>query len=147
MSFKLNSKIPNDNLAAFVIGILSVIPSLIPTALSVKTNPTYEMYRMADFETKTMILPIGFGLLHIILFFIMNKLFNPAMRTYWLLGFIIGLIYSFMGMMGDYAKKVYGIKSYWTLFLGGQCMYLLFYGIIVNYIFSNMSLNTGSSRF
>jgi hypothetical protein len=145
MSYNLSSKIPNNYATAFVIGVLSALPAMTPSALSLKLDPTYELYRMANLETKILMLPIGFGIMHIFLFYIMNNIFTSQMRTYWMLGFIIGLIYPTLHIMSDYSQNVYGLNSNWTLYITSQCMFLLFYGFVINFLFSSITNSITSS--
>ena len=139
MNYNLLATIPNNHIAAFVIGMLSAFPSLMPTALSLKANPSYDLYKTAGFEDMFMTVPIFYGLLHVVLFYIVNTFFPPKFRIYWIIGFIIGLIYPSLGsILSDHAQKVYGTTSRLSLFTNAQLLYLPFYGIIINFIMSNI---------
>ena len=138
MSFDLTTKIPTTNTAAFMMGVLSVLPYLFPAIVSLRENPTLDLYNYIDLQTRLLYLPISFGILSIILCGTMNTLFTYQMRTYWILGFLIGLIYSFIDMYDNYYTNAYGLNSYWTLFIMNMVIYMFFYGVILNFMFSNV---------
>lgn len=133
-----HAKLPSNYTIAFLIGFISAYPSLMPTVLSIKANPTWDMYKTANLEGMFSSIPIFYGFLHIVIFFMINKFVPKQFRTYWLLGFIIGLLYPTFGTISGHAKKVYGTKNTAKLYMGGQLLYLPFYGIIVNYLFNNI---------
>ena len=135
---KFNQPLTTNWIAAFVIGLLSAFPSLAPTALSLKAKKECELYQKADFETKYLWVPIAYGFLLTIVVWLINTLLPKNLRNYWVLGFIMALIFPTLGTIGDYAKKIYGIESYWSLYFNAQIMYLSFYGLVINYIFSNI---------
>ena len=138
MKFDINSPITSNPILAFVIGLLAVFPSMAPTALSLKAKPELEMYRKADFETKFLWIPVGYGFLSMAIFYFANLLLPKGWRTYWVIGIIMGLIYPTFGTVGGYAKKVYGITSTPMLYVNAQIMYIIFYGLIINFIATNI---------
>jgi len=135
MSFYVNAKLVDNNSMAFVIGALSVLPYLFPTMVSLNATPEYNLYRYVDLETRLLYLPIACGILHIILFNVITKMFTPSMRTYWVLGMIVGLIYASYDLYNEYYSNVYGFKNVWSLYLMDQIVFLIFYGVIINYLF------------
>lgn len=138
VQYQLDNPISDNWVMAFVIGMLSAYPTFLPTAFSLKANPEYPLYRRADIETKLIWFPLGFGILHVVIFFLINNFFPPEMQTYWILGFIIGLIYPTLATVGDYAKDVYGVRNYVSLYIGAQILYLAFYGLGINFLFTNI---------
>jgi hypothetical protein len=139
MNYSLTEQLPDNMVTSFVIGFMSAYPSIMPTILSLKDNPSCELYKTAGLEDMSLQLPFFYGFLHVFLIYIINYIVNPEYRTYWLLGFIIGLIYPTFGTISGHAKKVYGIKSTPKLYLSAQALYLVFYGLIMNWLMSNMS--------
>jgi hypothetical protein len=138
MNYNIAQAIPENYVLAFVIGLLSVFPSLAPTALALKENPTCELYQTAKLENMFLEIPAFYGALHVAIFLIMFSLLPHNMRNYWVLGFIVALIYPSLGTITGHAKKVYGIESTQKLYLSAQVMYLLFYGVVVNFLVTNM---------
>ena len=131
-------KLSTNPLFAFIIGVLSSFPSLAPTPLSLIQNPSMELYKRASLESKLLSIPIMYGILHIVLFFIINNFFPIYLNNYWTLGLIIGLIYPTLGTVTNYAKDVYGTKSTLGLYMKGMVMYLFVYGIIFNFVAKNL---------
>jgi hypothetical protein len=126
--------ITSNYVGAFLIGVASAYPSIMPTAVSLVNKPECELYEEAGLEKMFIWLPPLYGLLHIILFIIIHMYVPSVFQSYWLVGLIIGLIYPTLGTITGHAKRIYGIKSTFKLFLGAQIMYLLFYGVGVNYV-------------
>ncbi len=124
--------ITHNYILQFVIGILSAFPSLAPTAISLLYKP--ELLEEAGLHDKVLWLPIFYGFLSIIVFTLVNILFPKELQKYWVIGIIIGLIYPTLGTIGDHAKKIYGIQSYWTLYINAQIMYIFLYGVVFYYM-------------
>ncbi len=137
-NYKLDSKLPTNLIAAFVIGVLSSYPSILPTTYALRKNPSYDLYKKAHLENMQQQLPLVYGILHVILFYFINNFLPENLRTYWLLGFIIGLIYPTLGTLGDHPRQVYGLTSVPKLYFSAQLMYLFFYGVVINFIFTNI---------
>lgn len=138
MNYNLLQPLPKNYTLAFVIGLLSVLPSLAPTALSLQENPSCDLYQKAKLEDMFMQIPLFYGVLHMIIFMVIHSYLPENLRNYWVLGFIIALIYPTLGTIGGHAKKVYGIESTPKLYVSAQIMYLTFYGLIINYLATNM---------
>ncbi len=143
MNYNIVQTLPNNYIIAFLIGMLSAYPSLMPTALSLKEaslkdHTSCDLYKEAHMEDMFIQLPIMYGVLHVVLFFLILNLVPKSWQTYWLLGFIIAIIYPTLGTIGGHAKRVYGINSTPKLYMGAQILYLIFYGIIVNYLVNNL---------
>ncbi len=136
--FKFNEPLTTNWILAFVIGVLSSLPSLAPTALSLKASKKLDLYHEADLESKLLWIPIAYGFLLVAVIGIINNFFPEYLRSYWFLGFIMALIFPTLGTIGDYAKRIYGIESYWNLYFNAQVMYLIFYGIVINFIANNI---------
>jgi len=144
MNYSLTTPITKNYILAFLIGFASSYPSLMPTALSLiknkgsGDNSQCNLYKIADFETKFMYIPIIYGILSVVIFLVINNFFPGWLNNYWTVGFIIALIYPSIGYFSQHAQKVYGIKSAPKLYLGAQAMYLTFYGLIINYLINNI---------
>lgn len=138
MSYKFNSRITDSNVHAFIIGLVSTLPYLFPSLISLRANPSFELYNLANLENKLLYLPVCFGLLHIFLFNIFNKIFTSQSRTYWLFGIIIGLIWASVDYYNNYYQDMYGFKNYFTIYIFWQIISFGFYGIFINYMFSNI---------
>ena len=136
--FNIYAKLPNNLIIAFLIGLSSAYPSLLPTIISLKKDDSCEMYTKAKLEDMLLYIPIFYGLLHIFLFFIINKSFPNNLKTFWVLGIIIGILYPTFGTITGHAKEVYGIKETWKLYLYAQILYIIFYALIVNSFVSNI---------
>lgn len=138
MKFNIDATLTKNYFISFIIGLMSAFPSLAPTAISLKRFDRYDLYKEAGFETKFLWIPIAYGILHIIILEIMNKLFPPILRKFWVLGIIIGLIYPTLGTIDDYAKRIYKIKSYYNLYFNALLLYIPFYTFVINFIFTNI---------
>ncbi len=133
-----DTKLSTNPVFAFVIGALSAIPSLTPTALNLIDRPSLDLYKRAGLESKILSIPFYYGILHIILFFIINTFLPNKFHNYWTLGLIIGILYPTFGTVTGYARDVYGTTSTLMLYVKGILMYLFIYGIIFNWIASKI---------
>ncbi len=129
-----NTQLSTNPIFAFIIGVLSTFPSLTPTALNLLNRPSIDLYKRANLESKLITIPIYYGILHIVLFFLINTFLPISFRNYWTLGFIVGIIYPTLGTVTGYARDVYGTTSTLILYIKGIAMYLFIYGIIFNWI-------------
>jgi hypothetical protein len=127
----LNKNLQNNVILSFLIGFLSAYPSILPTIISLKKNPTCDLYNKAKLEDMSLYLPFFYGILHVILIWIIVNALPKAYQTYWFLGVIIGLFYPTLGTISGHAKKIYGIESTFMLYLGAQFMYQSFYVIMM----------------
>lgn len=118
----------------FIIGLLSIFPSLALTAISVSRNPTLENYKLANLETKLYTYPILYGIVNILGVLIVTQLLSEQFHNYFILGIIMGVIYPTINNIGDYTQKMYGITNILDLYIGSQLLYIPFYGIVVSYI-------------
>ena len=102
----LNLPITTNWMMAFVIGLLSFFPSMVPTALSIKKTPSYEMYNKAKLENKMLYLPIIYGLLNVLVFYLVSRVLPSQYQRYWVIGAIFGLIYPTLGVIGGLPQNV-----------------------------------------
>ena len=134
----LNANITQNYTLAFIIGMLIVFPSLMPSVNAAIQKPTMTTYEMIDFPGKLIKLPFFYGFLNLLAIYLINTYFPEQYRKYWILGMLMGLVYPTLGTIDDYAKKVYGVKSYWNLYLAAQLMYIPIYGIVISYLAQNI---------
>ena len=132
----MTTQLANNFILAFVIGALSSYISIMPTVLSLKKKPTIELYRASKIEDLILTLPLFYGVLHIVLFYIINNYFPKQYRNYLTLGIIIGLIYPTLGTVSGHAKLY--AKSTLNLYITAQILYIFFYAVIINYIAKNI---------
>jgi predicted permease len=115
-----------------LIGILAFFPSMMPSVLSVWSSKTDSKTRdIVKMENKVFMVPLFYGFINAIVFYLINKHFPDNLKNFWVVGFMLAFFYPTLGTIGDYAKKVYGVKSYKRLYFGAQVMYLAYYGIFV----------------
>lgn len=131
LDMTLSRPITTNYMLMFVIGVLTVFPSMMPTANALKREQDCDLYKEAKLEDKMIWLWLPYGILSIIVFSLANYLLPKDYRTYGIIGAIFGLIYPTLGTIDDYAKRIYGIDSYYSLYAGAQFMYIFYYGIIV----------------
>lgn len=126
--------IPNNYFIAIIIGILSVIPAILPPAYSLYKDNSCDKYKRARIEKLVLVLPILFSIIHVGLFYLMYKYIqNDKYKTWWVLGLLIGLLYPTLGSITGY-KSISGIKLYITSFV----TYSIIYTFGMNYLFSNI---------
>lgn len=138
MVFSINAEITDNYWLVFLIGMLASYPILLPTAITLKTNPEYTLYRNADLETLLMFSPILSGIAHVSIFFLINMFLPDKLRTYWTIGFIFGLVFAGLSTINDYGKKIYGLKSYISIFIISMVTFLPFYGLFINFLVSQI---------
>ncbi len=132
------TKLSNKPVFAFLIGVLSMFPSILPSIMSIMKKPDLEQYRKVSLETKIYQMAIFYGILHVILFYLINKFLPEAYQNYLTLGVIIGLIYPTLGTVTGYAKSTYNITSTPKLYVQAMILYLFMYVIIFNNIAKNV---------
>lgn len=132
----MTTQLANNFTLAFVIGALSAFPSIMPTVLALRKKPTIEIYRTAKIENMIWILPLFYGVLHVILFYLINNFFPKQFQNYLTLGIIIGLIYPTLGTVSGHAK-LYS-DSPLKLYMTAQILYIFFYAVVFNYIGRNI---------
>ena len=138
MSFELFNPVTNNWVTMFVIGALTTFPSMAPTALALKEKKNYKLYRRADLESKLLYVPIVYGIMSIIFFYLFNSYIPQEYNNYFVLGFLFALVYPTLGTVTGYAKEIYGTKSIPKLYLGAQVMYIIWYGLIMNLMVQNI---------
>ena len=131
------TKLSKNYILAAVIGVLSTFPSIMPTVLSVIKKPNYETYKKANLEQMIYQLPIFYGILHIILYFIIGNYFPEKLRNYLTLGIIIGLIYPTLGTISGHAN-LYNMGSTSKLYITAMVLYVFMYTIIFSFIDRNI---------
>lgn len=135
----LNAPITRNLVLAFVIGVLSVVPSLAPSVNAINKNKkSCDILKKAKLEDKVLTLPLIYGIISVIVFFLVNKLAPQELRKYWFIGFIIGIIYPTMGWLSGLPQNVYGVKNPVKLYASAQILYLIFYGIIIAWVAANI---------
>ena len=132
------AKLSNKPVFAFLIGVLSMFPSILPSILSIMKKPELKQYRLVSLETKIYQMAIFYGILHVILFFLINKFLPEKYQNYLTLGIIIGLIYPTLGTVTGYAKRTYNITSTPKLYISAMILYLFTYVIVFNNIAKNI---------
>ncbi len=113
----------------FIFGILASIVSLIPTANALKKNPTLELYRRAQLEKQLLYLPILYGILALIIFYIVNNYFPKLLQNYWMVGLLSGLTYATIKAINKEAVEVYQVPNL-KMFQIDVIFYPLLYGIV-----------------
>ncbi len=134
----MTTQLANNYTLAFVIGALSSFPSIMPTVLALQKKPTIELYRTAKIENMIWTLPLFYGVLHVILFYLINNFFPKQFQNYLTLGIIIGLIYPTLGTISGHAKATYEDKSTLNLYIKAQILYIFTYAVVFNYIGRNI---------
>nr|QBK88398.1 MAG: hypothetical protein LCMiAC01_00620 [Mimivirus LCMiAC01] len=138
----MTTQLSSNPLFAFLIGVLSFFPSIMPSIYYLIKRPSLDLYRKATLENKIYQMPIAYGILHIILFFLINKFMPEGYQNYLVLGVIIGLIYPTLGTVTKHARDVYGRedtpKNILSLYVSALILYVFVYGVIFNYIAKNI---------
>ena len=109
-----------------------------PTALSIKKDPSLEMYKKAGLEDKMLYLPLFYGLLSVVVFFLASRLLPLAWQKYWIIGIFFGLIYPTLGVISKLPQKVYGTTNYFLFYLSAILLYTFFYGIVIAWTVENI---------
>ncbi len=130
----LNKPITTNYYLAALIGVLATFPSMAASAISVSQRPSLDLYKFVDLENKLWKMPLFYMFLNMFGFYIVNTFLPPSLRKYWVVGILLGLVYPTLGTIGDYAKKAYGITSYYDLYFKAQILYVAFYGLVISFM-------------
>ena len=117
----------------FIFGILASIVSLIPTANALKKTPTLKLYHRAQLEKQVLYLPILYGILALIIFYIVNSYFPEYLQNYWVIGLLSGLTYATIKAINKEAIEVYQVSNL-KMFQIDVIFYPLLYGIVFQLI-------------
>lgn len=131
-------KITGNSHMLFLIGFLSFFPSIAPSIITLFKNPSCENRKKASLETKTVYLPIFYGLAVLLIGSLINSYFPYSLNNYVVFAFLMALFYPTLGTITGYAKKMYGTKNLLNLYIGAQIMYLPFFGILVPYLIKKL---------
>ncbi len=134
----ITNPITKNWILAFVIGLLSVFPSILASVLAVKNNPSCEMYKTAKLEDKLLTMPLFYGVLSVLVFFLMNMFFPAQFRRYWVIGIIFGLIYPTLGWLARLPQDVYGVTNYYQFYASALALYIPFYGLLIAYVVASI---------
>ena len=127
----LGASITKNYYLAALIGVLATFASIMPSAIALRRNDSHDLYKYIEMENKVWKMPLFYAGLNAFAFYIVNTFFPKNLKRYWMIGILLGLVYPTLGTIGDYAKKAYGIKSYYALYASAQVMYGLFYGVVI----------------
>nr|QBK88397.1 MAG: hypothetical protein LCMiAC01_00610 [Mimivirus LCMiAC01] len=116
-------------LLQFILGILASLASLYPTGKALQQNPSLKLYRRAKLEWQIIYLPILYGILALIIFYLVNNYFPKYLQNYWMVGLISGLLYATIKAINKEAIEVYHVANI-KMFLIDSIFYPVLYGIV-----------------
>ncbi len=120
-------------LIQFIIGILASLVSLLPTSFALQKNPTIKLYQRVKLEKQIIYLPILYGILAIIIFYVVNNYFPVYLQNYWIVGLISGLVYATIKAINKEALEVYNVSNK-KMFIIDSIFYPVLYGLIFSTI-------------
>jgi len=117
----------------FIFGVLASIVSLLPTISALKKRPSLKLYHRAQIEKQILYLPILYGVIALVIFYIINNYFPENFQNYWMAGLLSGLTYATIKMINKEAVEVYQIENL-KMFKIDVIFYPMLYGIVFQYI-------------
>lgn len=134
----LNNPITTNYWLAALIGVLITFPSIMPSVNALYrtegTNKECEFRKYIALEGKLWKMPLLYAITNALAFYLVNRFVPHYLKRYWFMGMFMGMFYPTLGTIGDYAKKAYGVTSYYQLYFSAQLLYIFFYGIIISSI-------------
>ena len=118
----------------FIFGILTSIVSLSPTAIAlIKRKPSLKLYQRTRLENQILYLPILYGIIALIIFYIINNYFPENLQNYWIAGLLSGLTYATIKAINKEAIDIYQVSNL-KMFQIDVVFYPMLYGILFQYI-------------
>ncbi len=117
----------------FIFGILASIASLYPTGAALKRDPSLKLYHRAQLEKQIMYLPILYGIIALVIFYVINNFFPENLQNYWVAGLLSGLTYATIKAIGKEAVDVYQVSNL-KMFQIDVIFYPMLYGILFQHI-------------
>ena len=117
----------------FIYGLIKSLINMNATGMVLKETEDVELYKIGKLEYKWMYVPYLYGIISIIIFFIINNYFPKYLRSYWIAGLMVGFMYATLGITNDYNQKMYKIPKL-RVYLIDLTFYSIFYGIVLRLV-------------
>ena len=117
----------------FILGVLASIVSMYPTGSALQKNPSLKLYNRAKLEWIIIYLPILYGILALVIFYLINNYFPKYLQNYWMVGLISGLSYATIKAINREAVEVYNVSNK-LMFMIDSVFYPALYGIVFQYM-------------
>ena len=119
-----------------LVGFLTGYVSMLVEANKLrKEYPSEEMYWKINFGKQYMRNPLMYGIIAMVIFYLVMNFLPEKLQRYWLVGIIMGIIIPSIKMINNYAMDVYGVTVgflySWDIFFY-TCLYTFVLGPLAN---------------